>query len=317
MSTSSDHIRKANPLHPLLQMIFIPQHQYSDIIFAFRADCAKYLTTEDTYLSNGWTIWQIQDGEIEYSIAGELRHGYAQHILIFAPQDKIRVHSFTNKLQLAVLCIPQLLMNSAMRTETYKEKLLILPFILKQRDGIDMHHAELNEKTRNEIDYLFGMIIDRVPPAASLSSVEIVIPLIEALILMVIENLGVPHNAIRPESHMEKMATDFMVSLQGNYIEHQDVAFYAAQACVSVKYFTAVIKSLTSATPVEWISRMLTTRARELLWLTDRTVNDISDELRFSSPSVFIRFFHRRTGFTPKQYKSLQQKTHTRPKKSD
>ena len=291
-------------------MIFIPPQKNADTIYAFRSECAKYLTTEDIYISTGWTIWQIRDGEIEYSIDGEMMHGYAHHMLIFAPQDKIHVHSFTDKMQISVLCVPELLMNSAMRTDTSKEKLVTLPVLLKQSEGVDMHHAELNKKTHNDIDYLFSMIIDRVPPAASLASIEIAMPLIEALVLIVIENLGIPHNAIRPESHMERIATDFMVSLQSNFIEHQDVAFYAAQSCVSVKYFTAVIKSLTNATPVEWISRMLTRRASELLWLTDKTVNNISDELRFSSPSVFIRFFHRRTGFTPKQYKSLLQQKH-------
>jgi len=201
-------------------------------------------------------------------------------------------------------------MNSALRTDASKQKLLTLPLLLKQKDNVDMHHAELSEKVRTELHHIFSILIDRVPPAASLASVELAIPLVEAMVLLLFETIGVSLNTVRPESRVEKIATDFMVALPCNYVEHQDVAFYANQACVSIKYFTAVIKSMTSVSPNEWINRMITMRAKELLWLSDKTVGEISDELSFSSPAVFIRFFKRRTGCTPKQYKERQKQKH-------
>ena len=289
---------------------YIPNPKYADTVCAFRIECSKYLNTEDIYISTGWTLWQISDGEIEYSIGDSVRHGYAHHVLFFAPQDNIRIHYFSKNLNVSILCVEESLMNSALRTKTSKQKLLTLPVLLKQTDVIDTRHAELTDKARTELHHIFSLLIDRVPPATSLASIELAMPLIEAMVLLVFEAIGVSHNTIRPESRMEKIATDFMVSLPVNYIEHQDVEYYAAQACVSVKYFTAVVKKMTSATPVEWINRMLTTRARELLWLTDMTVNHISDELKFSSPSVFIRFFRRRTGCTPERYKTLQKQKH-------
>ena len=288
----------------------IPSPQYADTICAFRTECSDYLSTESIYVSTGWTLWQISNGEIEYSIEGCLRRGHAHHALILAPQDRIRIHYFSDDLNVSVICVPESLMNCAMRTNTSKQKLLTLPVLLKQNADVNMHHAELCEKTRKELHNIFNILIDRVPPAASLASVEIAMPLVEAMVLLIIDSIGVMLNAIRPESRKERIATDFMVALQNNYIEHQDTAFYAAMSCVSVKYFTSVIKTMTSATPSEWVNRMLTTRARELLWLTDKTVGEISDELHFSSPSVFIRFFCRRTGVTPKQYKAEQISKH-------
>lgn len=289
---------------------YIPHAKYADTICAFRVECSKYLNTEDVYVSTGWTLWEVINGEIEYSVDDSLRRGYAHHVLLFAPQDIIKIYSFSEDLKVSVLCVEESLMNSAMRTDTSKQKLLTLPVLMKQSERVDMHHAELSEKARAELHHIFSMIIDRVPPAASLEAIELVMPLIEAMILLVFESIGVSLNSIRPESREEKMATDFMVSLPVNYLEHQDVEFYASQACVSVKYFTSVIKKMTSATPVEWINRMLTTKARELLWLTDMTVNHIADELKFSSPSVFIRFFRRRVGCTPERYKSQQKLKH-------
>lgn len=289
---------------------YIPHAKYADTVCAFRTECSKYLNTEDKYVSTGWTLWEVINGEIEYSVDDSLRHGYAHHVLLLAPQDVIRIHYFTEDLKVSVLCVEESLMNSAMRTNTSKQKLLTLPVLMKRSESVDMHHAELNEKARMELHYIFSMIIGRVPPTASLDAIELVMPLVEAMVLIIIESIGVSLNSIRPESRMEKLATDFMESLPINYLKHQDVEFYASQACVSVKYFTAVVKKMTYATPVEWINRMLTTKARELLWLTDMTVNHIADELKFSSPSVFIRFFRRRVGCTPERYKDLQKLKH-------
>jgi AraC-like DNA-binding protein len=289
---------------------YIPDPKYADTVCAFRKECSQSLNTEVNYVSTGWTLWQISDGEIEYSIEGYLQHGYAHHVLLLAPRDKIRIHFFSENLTVSVLCVPESLMNSAMRTDTSKQKLLTLPVLLKHGNGVNLHHAELNNNTRTELHHIFSILIGRVPPAASLASIELAMPLVEAMVLLVFDAIGVSHNAIRPESRMEKIATGFMTSLPSNYLEHQDVAWYAAQACVSVKYFTAVVKNITSTTPSEWINRMLTIRARELLWLTDKTVNEISDELKFSSPSVFIRFFKKRIGCTPRQYKDKQKQKH-------
>lgn len=293
-----------------MKLQYVPSPKYADTICAFRTECSKYLNTSDEYISTGWTFWQISNGKIEYSVGDSLRRGHAHHSLFLSPRDKIKIHSFSKDLNVSVICVPELLMNIIMRTKTSKQKLFTLPLILKQNDSFEMHHAELNDKARTELHHIFSILIDRVPPAASLASIELAIPLVESMVLLIFEAVGVSLNAIRPESRMEKIATDFMVSLPGNYVEHQDVEYYAERSCVSAKYLTSVIKNMTSASPTEWINRMLTTRAQELLWLTDKTVNEISEELHFSSTAVFIRFFKRRVGTTPKQYKEMQKQKH-------
>ena len=270
--------------------------------------CRGHLHSEQLYISTGWTIWYIFRGEVEYSINGSLRHGYTQHMLVLAPQDNIYILNYTDDLTISMLCVPPSLMSSAMRSESMKQKQLMLPVFLKNDEYAGMVNTRLSDKAKRYTHYIFSVLIDHVAPASPIVSVELAIPLVEAMIMVIMNDLNITKVQERPDTRREQIATNFMLSLQSNFIEHQDVAFYASQACVSAKYFTAIIKEQTKATPVEWINRMLTTRSRELLWNANMTISEISDHLGFSSPSVFVRFFHKRTGFTPKQYKANSNK---------
>ena len=40
-----------------------------------------------------------------------------------------------------------------------------------------------------------------------------------------------------------------------------------------------------------------------MLKVTDKSILEISEELNFSSPSVFVQFFRHNTGITPLQYR--------------
>ena len=53
----------------------------------------------------------------------------------------------------------------------------------------------------------------------------------------------------------------------------------------------------------DWIATMLLSDSKLLLQTTDMTILEISEELGFSSPSVFVQFFRHHTGTTPLQYR--------------
>ena len=55
----------------------------------------------------------------------------------------------------------------------------------------------------------------------------------------------------------------------------------------------------------EWIERCVALEARALLKSTNMTIQQISDELNFPSQTFFGKYFKRRVGMSPKEYRRV------------
>ena len=72
---------------------------------------------------------------------------------------------------------------------------------------------------------------------------------------------------------------------------------------VTAGYLSRAFSHHTGITLIRYISEQKNRRAQELLTQTDAGVKEIAEEIGFSSPSYFIRFFRKYNGVTPKQYR--------------
>ena len=95
----------------------------------------------------------------------------------------------------------------------------------------------------------------------------------------------------------------FIDLLQKHYRQERDVAFYADCLCVSPKYLSEVVRQTNGKGALAMIQECVITEAKALLYSTDMTVQEISDQLNFPSQSEFGKFFKRITGLSPKQYR--------------
>ena len=108
------------------------------------------------------------------------------------------------------------------------------------------------------------------------------------------------------ETHIDKqVSARFQRDLAQHFREHRDVGFYAAQACLSTKYFSDVVKQETGHTAAYWIHRQVVVEAKMLLHIRhDLTVQAISDMLGFDEQAAFSRYFRRETGLSPSEFRS-------------
>ncbi len=106
-----------------------------------------------------------------------------------------------------------------------------------------------------------------------------------------------------PKPRQETLTDDFFRLLAQYYRQHHTVGFYADRLNRTPKYLSGAIRKLSGRSVSEWIALNLVREARSLLKTTDRTVLEISEDLNFSSPSVFIQFFRQHTGVTPLKYR--------------
>lgn len=86
-----------------------------------------------------------------------------------------------------------------------------------------------------------------------------------------------------------------------HYKKHRSVQFYADKLNLTPKYLSTAIKKVTGRPILEWIHEAVLIDAKMLLRTTDLTVQQISDQLNFSSPSAFVQFFKKHTGKTPRK----------------
>jgi AraC family transcriptional regulator len=81
------------------------------------------------------------------------------------------------------------------------------------------------------------------------------------------------------------------------------VAQLAATARLSEFHFSRAFKATTGRSPYSYVSDRRMSHARWLLGETDRSLADIADACRFSSPGNFSRAFQRATGTTPAKFR--------------
>lgn len=93
----------------------------------------------------------------------------------------------------------------------------------------------------------------------------------------------------------------FFRLLATNYKKSRSVKFYAERLNLTPKYLSTAIKRVTGRPILDWIHEAILIDAKMLLRTTDMTVQEISEQLNFSSPSAFVQFFKKHTGKTPKR----------------
>lgn len=114
--------------------------------------------------------------------------------------------------------------------------------------------------------------------------------------------LNEPHQV-----HYEYILKSFFNSLMQNYRREHLVSFYAEQLNITPQYLSLIIKDLTGRTPSQFIFERLYCEARALLDCPDLSIKEISEQLYFSDQSAFGKFFKKRSGISPVDFRKKRQ----------
>lgn len=101
----------------------------------------------------------------------------------------------------------------------------------------------------------------------------------------------------------EDILLNFLKQLAVHFKEERSVQFYADALFITPKHLTKTVKELTTKTCGKFIDEMVI-EAKILLGDLAYSVGRVADELHFSDQFFFSKFFKRRTGLSPKEYKS-------------
>jgi AraC-like DNA-binding protein len=126
------------------------------------------------------------------------------------------------------------------------------------------------------------------------------------LILAFFYGTGYRFYKVRDESLKSKQditVEKFLAIVKENYIEQRMIEFYSEKLFLTSKHLSKVIKERSGKSAGEWIEDHVMLEAKALLKSTDKTIQQISDELNFPSQSFFGKYFKRRAGLSPKEYR--------------
>lgn len=91
--------------------------------------------------------------------------------------------------------------------------------------------------------------------------------------------------------------------LEHHFKKQWTVKFYADKLCITPDYLGKIIRNTCGKTPVHLINERRALAAKHLLKSSDSPISQISEELNFSSPAGFSRFFVKLVGITPINYR--------------
>jgi len=103
----------------------------------------------------------------------------------------------------------------------------------------------------------------------------------------------------------DELLNGYFTSSKPQKIGLPSVAYFAGELHLSANYFGDLIKKETGKSAKEYIQEKIIDIAKNKIFDTDKTVNEIAFELGFKYSQHFSRFFKNETGYTPKEFRSL------------
>lgn len=104
-----------------------------------------------------------------------------------------------------------------------------------------------------------------------------------------------------------EITKNFFINVEKSFRSNRKVEFYADIIGITPKHLAFVISKVTGKYPSEWIEAYLLLESKKLLRKTKESIQTISFDLNFATPSHFSKFFKDKTGQTPKEFRKMSE----------
>lgn len=111
-------------------------------------------------------------------------------------------------------------------------------------------------------------------------------------------------NNLSKQSLRSKVIFDNFIRLVTEYHNcERNMAFYADHLCLTPKYLSKLVKTVSGRSAPDWIDSFVILEAKNMLKYSDKPIKEIVYSLNFPNQSVFYKFFKAHTGMTPSEYR--------------
>ena len=251
----------------------------------------------------GWCIHMVcLQGEGSFTYGGRPFHVKKHDAVVINAPHQVNVSGQSEDLKVEILAAPQDFLSNQLPANNYG----IGGSISLYDNPVITLSAEATEKV--ELD--LHNIRDRIDDTCQLFYRELIgglaLPLIYDLFYFHAKNRA-PIFATDRSMYVVKELMALLES--GRSKKYREVAYYAGQLNVSVKYLSNTVKRQTGNSVTYYIDRFTVPMIKEYLEKSSLSIVQIAEEMNFATLSYFSRYVTRHLGMSPKAYrKSLAPK---------
>lgn len=161
----------------------------------------------------------------------------------------------------------------------------------------------VTQRDVDEIRQIFQLIKTMIRSDKTCHRQEIIRSLFTTAFYVIVELNDRDRSISAKHGRCEVIFEEFMALIQQHFKTERGVKFYAKQLGISPKYLSCVVKSVSGKTAAVWIDETVIREAKTMLKYSGLSIQEIADDLHFSTQSFFGKYFKQHTGTSPSRYK--------------
>ncbi len=164
----------------------------------------------------------------------------------------------------------------------------------------------LSQQRISNIKQYFDLVMNKINDNSDYYRKEIIQGLFQCIIC---ETLADVYPTVKiEEDNLEMKQSDlifkkFLELLTESQGRERSVKEYADKLCITPKYLSALSKSVSQKTALEWIHQFTMDSITRQLKYSEKTIKEISTEMNFPNLSFFGKFVKAHLGLSPTQYR--------------
>ena len=252
---------------------------------------------EKAYASPFFVLWLTHRGCLKNLFDKQQKEFHRHDFVMMSPGHVMEIQEYSDDYLVSLLVIlPSFLQN--MR--------YLYPFYFEHVEHRYNSIFHLSEEQCESVQGLF-LMLQAISQLNHPERDELLVKQMEIgthLIEIYLQENGLSAPELTPA---QQLVNRFKNAFVNHFQESREVQYYANLLCLSPKYFGSIIKKQTGISANEWITGYVIVQAKSLLRHSKNlNIQQISQQLGFSDPAAFTRFFKTNAGMSPKEYRAQQ-----------
>ena len=245
---------------------------------------------------NFYTIFVLIDGEAAIIINGDNVKLAQQSIIRMTHTQNVGFVKCTNELDGYFLFCETNFYNYLIENDPNMQDIF-------QRNILDKYiYFDITEA---KISELLGIIsqIEKTISQPHIYKKEMLSFLVHLAQMHINELIDTTSNELYDMKHKENIFKIFIHLASNNFKRERQINFYADRMNITPTCLSRIVREVSGNTVCGYLQSFLYSEACKMLKMTDKTIGEISTELKFNDQSAFTKFFKLKSGISPKAYR--------------